>query len=127
MGPAVFVLQESVSCGMKHLCLGPTWGDDIQKTQYLLKKYHFSIVNALYRRREIVKNMQKNTIMQSEQRQQLLQPQWSLRHAAVAAEMKRPQQPEETPAPQQLAEMRQLPVPARLERPILLLPWAQIS
>ena len=46
---------------------------------------------------------------------------------AVAAEMKRPQQPEETPAPQQLAEMRQLPVPARLERPILLLPWAQIS
>lgn len=26
MGPAVFVLQESVSCGMKHLCLGPTWG-----------------------------------------------------------------------------------------------------
>lgn len=47
--------------------------------------------------------------------------------AAVAAEMKRPQQPEETPAPQQLAEMRQLPVPARLERPILLLPWAQIS
>lgn len=26
MGPAVFVLQESVSCGMKHLCLRPTWG-----------------------------------------------------------------------------------------------------
>ena len=87
MGPAVFVLQESVSCGMKHLCLGPTWGGrgslpqergqtgkwciarmakirggDIQKTQYLLKKYHFSIANALYRRHEIVKNMQKNTI-----------------------------------------------------------------
>lgn len=34
----------------------------MQKTQYLLKKYHFSIVNALYRRHEIVKNMQKNTI-----------------------------------------------------------------
>ena len=34
----------------------------MQKTQYLLKKYHFSIANALYRRHEIVKNMQKNTI-----------------------------------------------------------------
>ena len=49
------------------------------------------------------------------------------RHAAVAAEMKRPQQPEEILAPQQLAEMRQLPAPARLERPISPLPWAQIS
>ena len=43
------------------------------------------------------------------------------------AEMKRPQQPEEILAPQQLAEMRQLPAPARLERPISPLPWAQIS
>lgn len=39
-----------------------------------------------------------------------------LRHAAVAAEMKRPQQPEEILAPQQPAEMRQFPAPARLER-----------
>lgn len=35
--------------------------------------------------------------------------------------------PEEILAPQQLAEMRQLPAPARLERPISPLPWAQIS
>lgn len=35
---------------------------NIQKIQDMLKKYHSSIVNALYQRREIVKNMQKNTI-----------------------------------------------------------------
>ena len=33
----------------------------IDKLETLKKKYHFSIANALYRRHEIVKNMQKNT------------------------------------------------------------------